>query len=98
VTGASNSTATPEEDINDIADQVVHVHLKDKLGGQMEYNFPPLGEGNINFRPVISALRDSGYLGPYSVEIEVEGERSAQQEDALRKKLYTFAEKLVSEA
>ncbi|MGQ9555196.1 MAG: sugar phosphate isomerase/epimerase family protein [Anaerolineae bacterium] len=86
----------PEQDIADIADQVVHVHLKDKIGGEMEYNFPPLGEGTIDFRPVVSALQASGYLGPYSVEIEVEGERTPEEEDALRRQLYSFTAELLA--
>jgi len=80
----------PETDIVTIADQVVHVHLKDKIGGPMEYNFPALGEGTIDFPIVVSALQATGYLGPYSVEIEIHGERSPEQEDELRVRLYRF--------
>ncbi len=85
----------PEEDLPHIVDQVAHVHLKDKLGGQGEYNFPALGEGSIDFHQIVSALADVGYLGPFSVEIEVEGERTAEEEDALRARLYQYASALL---
>ena len=86
----------PEQDITAIADQVVHVHLKDKIGGEMEYNFPPLGEGTIDFRAVVRTLQASGYLGPYSIEIEIHGERNPQEEDALRGQLYAFVANLLA--
>jgi len=85
----------PEQDIATIADQVVHVHLKDKLGGLLDYNFPALGEGTVDFGKVVDTLQGTGYLGPYSVEIEIEGERTPAQEDALRKQLYGFVSGLL---
>ena len=87
----------PEQDIHDIADQVVHVHFKDKVGGKGELTFPPLGEGDIDFAAVVSVLQGTGYMGPYSVELEVEGERTAEEEDALRASAYRFASGLLGQ-
>lgn len=87
----------PESDIHTIADQVVHVHLKDKVGGQWALTFPPVGEGNIDFASVVATLSASGYVGPYSVEIEVEGERTPAEEDALRLKSYQYVAKLLGQ-
>ena len=86
----------PEQDILTIADQVAHVHLKDKVGGQGTLTFPPVGEGDIDFPAVVKALAESGYVGPYSVEIEVEGQRTPAQEDALRAQSYRYVAGLLS--
>ena len=63
----------PEEDVVKIADKVVHVHAKDHIGGKGEYDFPAIGDGDIDFRAVFSALRTVDYGGPYSVEVEFRG-------------------------
>jgi sugar phosphate isomerase/epimerase len=61
------------DDIGSIADMVGHVHLKDARGGQGDWDFPAIGEGHVDFEKVLSVLRDAGYDGPYSVEIEFTG-------------------------
>jgi L-ribulose-5-phosphate 3-epimerase len=61
------------DDIATIADMVGHVHLKDARGGQGSWDFPAIGEGHVDFEKVLSVLRDAGYDGPYSVEIEFTG-------------------------
>jgi L-ribulose-5-phosphate 3-epimerase len=62
------------EDLPAIADRVRHVHLKDARGGQGNWDFPAIGEGHVDFARVLEILRDAGYDGPYSVEIEFTGE------------------------
>jgi len=52
----------------------VHVHLKDKLGEGKVWNFPAIGEGDIDFARVLGILDKGGYTGPVSVEIEFVGE------------------------
>lgn len=64
----------PEEDIKAAAKYVNHLHLKDKAGGDKEWNFPAIGTGNIDFVPIFRALEDVGFTGPVSVEIEFQGE------------------------
>lgn len=64
----------PEEDIKAAARYVNHLHLKDKAGGDKEWNFPTIGTGTIDFVPVFKALEDVGFTGPVSVEIEFQGE------------------------
>jgi L-ribulose-5-phosphate 3-epimerase len=61
------------DDIGTIADQVAHVHLKDARGGQGDWDFPAIGEGHVDFERVLEVLREAGYDGPYSVEIEFTG-------------------------
>jgi L-ribulose-5-phosphate 3-epimerase len=62
------------DDIPAIAPYLAHVHLKDKVGGARVWDFPAPGEGHVDFSRVLGVLRDAGYGGPYSVEIEFQGE------------------------
>lgn len=62
------------DDLPFIADRLAHVHLKDARGGQGKWDFPAIGEGHVDFARVLEILRDAGYEGPYSVEIEFTGE------------------------
>jgi L-ribulose-5-phosphate 3-epimerase len=75
----------PAEDIREIADKVVHVHLKDTQGGKEEWKFCGLGEGRVNFAKIIATLDSVGFRGPYSIEIEgIEGE-DLNREDCLQR-------------
>ena len=59
-----------DEDIKTCADIVKYVHLKDKIGGLKEWNFPAAGKGELNLTGFMDFLESKGYKGPYSVEIE----------------------------
>ena len=63
-----------EDDLPAIADRVASVHLKDMRGGIGDWDFPAIGEGHVDFARVLEILREAGYDGPYSVEIEFTGE------------------------
>lgn len=63
----------PEEDIPFCLPYVVHMHLKDKRGGYKVWDFPPLGEGIINFPEILRFLREAQRDIPLSVEIEFDG-------------------------
>jgi sugar phosphate isomerase/epimerase len=62
------------DDLPKIVPYLAHVHLKDTTGGKGNWNFPALGTGTVDFGRVIEILRDAGYTGPYSVELEFQGE------------------------
>ncbi|HEV2127656.1 MAG TPA: sugar phosphate isomerase/epimerase family protein [Thermomicrobiales bacterium] len=64
----------PEEDIRAAAKYVNHLHVKDKAGGDKEWNFPAIGTGNVDFAPIFKTLADVGFTGPVSVELEFQGE------------------------
>ena len=50
---------------------VKHVHLKDSSGKFADWNFPALGRGGgVDFLRAYQLLRDCGFRGPYSIEIE----------------------------
>jgi L-ribulose-5-phosphate 3-epimerase len=57
----------------ELGDHLIHVHIKDHAGGQGEWNFPPLGQGNLDFPRLAALFRRIGYQGPYSLEIEFQG-------------------------
>ncbi len=64
------------EAVDDIAQTVPylgHVHLKDKIGGKKEWNFPAVGEGHVDFARLLQILGNAGYGGPFAVEIEFAG-------------------------
>ena len=62
-----------EDDLPAIAGRVANVHLKDMRGGRGDWDFPAIGDGHVDFGRVLEILRDAGYDGPYSVEIEFDG-------------------------
>jgi sugar phosphate isomerase/epimerase len=62
------------EDIPKVVNEIVHVHLKDTTGGKGVWDFGALGSGVVDFAAVLELLREAGYDGPYSVELEFSGE------------------------
>jgi sugar phosphate isomerase/epimerase len=85
----------PEQDIAQIAAHVIHVHLKDKRGGQGTLEFPVLGEGEIDFPHLIKTLAGAGYKGPYSAELELEGPLTVEEEDEARIRTRQYMELLI---
>jgi len=64
----------PEEDIKLIAKYVAHVHVKDKASRKLHtHDFPPIGEGIIDFSRIFCELDKVGYNGPLSLEVELDG-------------------------
>ena len=53
-----------------IIDYVATVELKDHSGKYKEWNFPALGRGVVDFPKVLRILREHGYAGPMTVEVE----------------------------
>jgi L-ribulose-5-phosphate 3-epimerase len=62
------------DDLPKITNELAHVHLKETTGGKGNWNFPAIGDGHVDFGRVLQILRDAGYSGPLSVEIEFGGE------------------------
>ncbi len=60
----------PADGIRTFGDRIAHVHIKDAKGVPEAYEFPPLGQGVIDFPGMISALRETDYSGFLSVEYE----------------------------
>jgi inosose dehydratase len=58
------------EVFRELAPRIVHVHLKDARGNQEDFEFPPMGQGDVDFKRLLQAIVDSGYRGFLSVEYE----------------------------
>ena len=62
-----------ESVIDEVGEWLVHVHIKDHRGGQGDWDFPPLGEGDLDLEALAEQYRRIGFAGPYSLEIEFHG-------------------------
>ena len=85
----------PEMDLRKIAPHVIHFHLKDQRGGQGVDDFPPLGEGEVDFRVLVEELRRANYSGPFSIELETKGISDPAAEDVIRRNCRQFTEELI---
>jgi len=83
----------PEEDVKNLENgHLKNVHLKDKIGGKGEWNFPAVGKGEIGFEKIFDHLDSIGYERPISVEIEFDGsgEESCEEVDEAIRASYEF--------
>jgi L-ribulose-5-phosphate 3-epimerase len=80
-----NDDLDPAKDIKEIGDKVVHVHLKDTLGGKGEWRFCALGDGRVKFPAIIETLKSAGFNGPYGLEIEGEEGEDLNREQTLQR-------------
>lgn len=62
------------DDLPKIVPHLAHVHLKDTAGGKGNWDFGAIGSGTVDFAGVLEILRRGGYSGPFSVELEFQGE------------------------
>lgn len=60
----------PADDLRGCVGDVGYMHLKDKAGARDEWNFPALGQGNVDFPTLFEALETAKNDCPFSVEIE----------------------------
>ena len=66
-----------------VADYVAAVHLKDTTGGYRTWDFPALGRGIVDYPKVFRLLRDRGFTGPYTLELEGTEDLTRTQEQQL---------------
>jgi len=57
-------------DFKNSIDYIGHIHIKDKLGKQDEWNFPAIGDGDIPFDIIFDELNKKKNSSPLMVEIE----------------------------
>lgn len=62
--------ADPMTDVQFALPRLVHFHFKDKIGGKGVFNFPPPGDGELDMVGLLAILREAGYTGPISAEVE----------------------------
>lgn len=60
----------PLDDIKAAREHLSHVHFKDKRGPKGVWDFPPVGDGELDFSAIVDYLRSIGFDGYISVEIE----------------------------
>jgi len=75
--------ADPLTDIRFALPRLVHLHLKDKIGGKGVFNFPPPGDGELDLMGLIAQCDAAGFAGPISAEVEFD-ERGWADYDACR--------------
>ena len=62
----------PVREFAGVHQYVAHVHVKDHVGGIGDYNFPPIGKGNLDLNAFFTLVKLFDYRGPLSAEIEFE--------------------------
>jgi sugar phosphate isomerase/epimerase len=75
-------------DITVLAPYLGHVHLNDKASLEMgKYDFRPIGEGIVEWEPMLSELDRVGFTGPASIEIGWDGAPESPEvvDDAVRR-------------
>ena len=75
----------PFEFLNEMKNEIVHVHLSDNL--LPENDCVPPGRGNFDFSRLFKTLDDSGYKGDYVIEIYSRG-YDVKKELALSKEFF----------
>jgi L-ribulose-5-phosphate 3-epimerase len=65
-----NRGADAPTELRKIVDYVATVEVKDHNGEFESWNFTALGRGVVNFTELLKILKDHGYLGPITMEIE----------------------------
>jgi L-ribulose-5-phosphate 3-epimerase len=87
--------ADPVADLQSCVDKTAYLHIKDKIGGPREWNFPALGSGSVDFAALLKILEQAGNNSPLSIEIEFTqaGPRNlAEVNAAVRQSLHTLNE------
>lgn len=57
-------------ELNKCIEYVATVEIKDHSAQFETWNFPPLGQGKVNIPGVLNVLREHGFHGPITVEVE----------------------------
>lgn len=89
----------PYEDLEQSADAVKFIHLKDKLGANDEWNFPAIGKGNLDMERIFDVLDKTGCTAPISVEVEFtsDGPKDVEEVDQAVKDSFDLVQKLLNE-
>lgn len=53
-----------------LAPRIRHIHAKDAAGSLEDFEFPPLGMGEIDFHALFQAMAETGYAGYVALEYE----------------------------
>ncbi|HOW65930.1 MAG TPA: sugar phosphate isomerase/epimerase family protein [Candidatus Paceibacterota bacterium] len=76
-----NRDADVAKELGKIIEYVATVEVKDHNGEVESWHFPALGRGRVNFPAIFGILRERGYTGPVTMEIEgIKGIQRTRQE------------------
>jgi sugar phosphate isomerase/epimerase len=64
-------------ELEKVLSRLAHMHLKDSLCLFEDFTFPALGEGKVPFDQYLQVMKQGGFAGPCS--LEVEGDDTEQQ-------------------
>jgi sugar phosphate isomerase/epimerase len=85
---------TPAEAIAEMKGRIAHIHFSD-CDGKVHGDLPP-GRGVVNFRPYLEAIRQTGFDGTLSIELEYSPEPDKIVEWVTE--AYTATDRLMREA
>jgi sugar phosphate isomerase/epimerase len=88
----------PVRAVREFGLDIVHVHLKDAAGTPENYEFPPLGQGRVDFVGVLRALKDVGFTEFLSIEYEANAFGYAGEPAAVAKESRVFCERISRQA
>ncbi len=80
-----NKGRSAPTELKKIIDYVATVEIKDQKGGPGVWNFPALGRGDVDIPGVLRILKEHGYKGPITMEIE--GIKGVEWSEAQTKKV-----------
>ncbi|WP_119269237.1 sugar phosphate isomerase/epimerase family protein [Taklimakanibacter deserti] len=86
----------PRRVVDELGDLIAHVHLKDGKGLFPQFEFPPLGEGTIDFRSLIDGLRRHGFDGALSIEYEAQVYGYSESEEQILSHGRSFFDRLIA--
>ena len=76
--------------------RIAHIHVKDASGTPDDYQFPPLGQGDVDFSGFIGAVQETGYRGVLSVEYEANAFGYQQTEEEILGGSLRFVQRLIA--
>jgi D-psicose/D-tagatose/L-ribulose 3-epimerase len=85
---------TPAEEVAGMKGRIAHIHFSD-CDGKVHGDLPP-GRGVVNFRPYLEAIRQTGFDGTLSIELEYSPEPDKIVEWVTE--AYTATDRLMREA
>lgn len=75
-----NHECTTISELEKIIDYIGSVHIKDSTGGYRKDIFPTVGTGIVDFPEVFRILGESGFTGPYTLELEGSEKRTLEEQ------------------
>ncbi|PLR99273.1 sugar phosphate isomerase/epimerase family protein [Bacillus sp. T33-2] len=87
----------PYDDLEASVAYVEFMHLKDKLGVYNEWNFPAIGDGELDFHRIFGTLKKFNFKGPISVEVEFtpSGPANLEEVNDSVKRSFSYLSKII---